>query len=82
MKSEQVEGVVEQVAGEAQNAVGKLFGDTKLEAEGTGRQASGQLTQAYGDAMDSISAFVKEKPVAAVAIGGIALLILDRLFRR
>ncbi len=82
MKSEQVEGVVEQVAGKAQSAVGKLFGDSKLEAEGTGRQASGQLTQAYGDAMDSVAAFVKEKPVAAVAIGGIALLILDRLFRR
>jgi len=32
--------------------------------------------------MNSVSAFVKEKPVAAVAIGGIALLILDRLFRR
>jgi uncharacterized protein YjbJ (UPF0337 family) len=82
MKSEQVEGVVEQVAGKTQSAVGKLFGDPTLEAEGTGRQASGQLTQAYGDAMNSVSAFVKEKPVAAVAIGGIALLILDRLFRR
>lgn len=50
MKSEQVEGVVEQVAGKAQSAVGRLFSDSKLEAEGTGRQASGQLTQAYGDA--------------------------------
>lgn len=34
MKSEQVEGVAEKVAGKAQNAVGKLFGDSKLEAEG------------------------------------------------
>ena len=33
MKSEQVEGVVEKVAGKAQSAVGKLFGDSKLEAK-------------------------------------------------
>ena len=82
MKSEQVEGVVDKVAGKAQSAVGKLFGDSKLEAEGFGRQVAGQLTQAYGDALDSVSTFVKEKPVAALAIGAIALLVLDRLLRR
>ncbi|KQM51490.1 MULTISPECIES: CsbD family protein [Pseudomonas] len=82
MRSEQVEGVVEKVAGKAQNAVGKLLCDSKLEAEGAGRQAAGQLTQTYGDALDSVSTFVKEKPVAAIAIGAIALLVLDRLFRR
>ena len=55
MKSEQVEGVVEKVAGKAQSAVGKLLGDSKIEAEGAGRQAAGQLTQTYGDALDSES---------------------------
>jgi len=44
--------------------------------------AYGQLTQTYGDALDSVSTFVKEKPVAALAIGAVALLILDRLLRR
>lgn len=34
MKSDQVEGVAEKVAGKAQSAVGKLFGDSKLGAEG------------------------------------------------
>ncbi len=82
MKSEQVEGAAEKVAGKAQSVVGKLFGDSKLEAEGAGRQAAGQLTQAYGDALEGVSTFVKEKPVAAIAIGAVALLILDRLFRR
>lgn len=82
MKSEQVEGVAEKIAGKAQSAVGKLLGDSQIEAEGAGRQAAGQLTQTYGDALDSVSAFVKEKPVAAIAIGAIALLVLDRLLRR
>ena len=82
MKNEQVEGVAEKVAGKAQSVVGQLFGDSTLEAEGAGRQAAGQLTQAYGDALEGVSTFVKEKPVAAIAIGAVALLILDRLFRR
>ncbi len=82
MKSEQVEGTVQKVAGKAQNAVGKLFGDSKLQAEGAGREAAGQLTETYGDAMNCVSNFVKEKPVAAVAIGAVALLVLGRLLRR
>lgn len=82
MKSEQVEGVAEKLAGKAQGAVGKLLGDSKLQAEGAGHEASGQLTKTYGDALDNVSAFVKDKPVAALAIGaGIALLV-SRLFRR
>lgn len=82
MKSEQVEGVAEKLAGKAQSAVGRLIGDSKMEAEGAGHQAAGQLTLTYGDALDSVSTFVKEKPVAAIAIGAVALLVLDRLFRR
>lgn len=64
MKSEQVEGVAEKLAGKAQSAVGKLIGDSKMEAEGAGHQAAGQLTKTYGDTLDSVFTFVKEKPVA------------------
>lgn len=82
MKSEQVEGVAEKLAGKAQSAVGRLLGDSKLEAEGSGRQAVGQLTKTYGDALDNVSTFVKEKPVAAIAIGAAALILINRIFRR
>lgn len=82
MKSEQIEGVTEKLAGKAQSAVGKLFGDSKLEAEGAGRQASGQLTKTYGDALDNLSTFVKEKPVAALAIGAAAVMLFSRFLRR
>jgi len=82
MKSEQVEGVAEKLAGKAQSAVGKLLGDSTLEAEGAGRQAAGQLTKTYGDTLDSVSAFIKEKPVAALAIGAAALILINRIFRR
>jgi uncharacterized protein YjbJ (UPF0337 family) len=82
MKSEQVEGVAEKLAGKAQSAVGRLIGDSTLEAEGAGRQAAGQLTKTYGDTLDSVSTFVKEKPVAALAIGAAVLLLVNRLLRR
>lgn len=82
MKSEQVEGVAEKLAGKAQSAVGKLMGDSKMEAEGVGHQAVGQLTKSYGDALDNVSTFVKEKPIAALAIGAAALILINRIFRR
>ncbi|MHB2240338.1 CsbD family protein [Pseudomonas helleri] len=62
--------------------MGKLLGDSKIEAEGAGRQAAGQLTQTYADALDSVSRFAKEKPGASIAIGAVALLVLNRLLRR
>ncbi|WP_024696309.1 CsbD family protein [Pseudomonas syringae] len=82
MKSEQVEGVAEKLVGKAQGAVGRLLGDSKLEAEGAGRQASGKLTKTYGDALDNVSTFVREKPVAALAIGAVAALFISRILRR
>ena len=82
MKSEKVEGVAEKLAGKAQSTVGKLIGDSKMEAEGAGHQAAGQLTKTYGDTLNSVSTFVKEKPVAALAIGAAALILINRIFRR
>lgn len=82
MKSEPVEGVAEKLVAKAQRPVGKLIGDLKMEAEGSGHQAAGKLTKTYGDTLDSVSTFVKEKPVAALAIGAAALILINRIFRR
>lgn len=82
MKSEQVEGLAEKLAGKAQSAVGRLIGDTKLEAEGAVRRDAGQLTQTYGDTLNSVSTFVKEKPVASLVIGAAVALLVSRFLRR
>jgi len=82
MKSEQVEGLAEKLAGKAQSAIGSLLGDSRLEAEGTARQGAGQLTQTYGDTLDSVSTFVKEKPVAALIIGAAVGILVSRFLRR
>lgn len=46
------------------SSVGRLMGDSKLEAKDTGHRAAGQLTKACADALDNVSAFFKEKPVS------------------
>ncbi|MDI9780444.1 CsbD family protein [Pseudomonas sp.] len=82
MKSEQIEGVAEKVAGKAQSAAGKWLEDPALEAEGDARQASGQLTKSYGDALDNVSTFVREKPLTALAVAAGLALVVSRLLRR
>lgn len=82
MKREQIEGVAENIAGKAQSAVGRLIDDPALEAEGEGRQAAGQVTKTYGDAVNCVSSFVKEKPFATVAIGAALAMVVSRLLRR
>lgn len=82
MKSEQVKGTVEKVAGKAQGFFGELTGDEQLQAEGVARQAAGQLQQTYGDALDSVGDFAKNKPLATVAIVAGVGLVLGLLLRR
>ncbi|WP_213881892.1 CsbD family protein [Pseudomonas sp. dw_358] len=82
MKTEQVEGIAEKVAGKAQGALGKLVGDPAVEAEGAGHEAAGQLKETYGDALDGVTSFVKENPIAALAIGAGIGILISRLLRR
>ncbi|WPP01572.1 CsbD family protein [Pseudomonas sp. HR96] len=82
MKSEQVEGAAEKLAGKAQGAFGKLVGDPGVEAEGKGHEAAGHLKETYGDALDGVTTFVKENPIAALAIGAGIGVIISRLLRR
>jgi len=83
MKSEQVKGTVEKVAGKAQGFLGDLTGDEQLQAQGLARQTAGQLQQTYGDALDTVSDFARNKPLATVAVvAGIGLLMGLLLRRR
>ncbi|MGJ7550974.1 CsbD family protein [Pseudomonas alloputida] len=82
MKREQIEGVAEKLAGKAQSAAGQWLEDPALEAEGDARQASGELTKRYGDALDNVSAFVREKPLTALAVAAGLALVVSRLLRR
>lgn len=83
MRSEQVKGAVNKVAGKAQDAVGELVNDEQMQLEGSARQAAGQLQETYGEALDTVSGFVRDKPLASVAIlAGLGLLAGLLLRRR
>ncbi|ROL84147.1 CsbD family protein [Pseudomonas chlororaphis] len=75
MRSEQIKGAVGTAAGKAQGVAGELLDDQQMRLEGAARQAAGQLQETYGDALESVSRFVRDKPMASVAIlAGIGLL--------
>ncbi|MCB2254027.1 CsbD family protein [Pseudomonas chlororaphis] len=83
MRSEQIKGAVGTAAGKAQGAVGELLDDSQMRLEGAAREAAGQLQQSYGDALDNVSRFVREKPLASVALlAGVGLLAGLLLRRR
>ncbi|MDE1166685.1 MAG: CsbD family protein [Pseudomonas sp.] len=81
MRTEEIKGAVQKVAGKAQGALGDLTGDSQLQMEGQAREAAGQLQQSYGEVLDTVGDFVKRRPLASVAIGAGVLLVLRRLLR-
>ncbi|OLF54656.1 CsbD family protein [Pseudomonas chlororaphis] len=83
MRSEQIKGAVGTAAGKAQGAVGEWLDDERMQVQGAAREAAGRLQESYGDALDGVSTFVREKPLASVAIlAGIGLLAGLLLRRR
>jgi uncharacterized protein YjbJ (UPF0337 family) len=53
MDKDRVEGVGHQVKGAVKEAVGKVTGDTKTEAEGAAEKTAGKVQNAVGGLKDS-----------------------------
>ena len=54
MDENQVEGAARNFGGKAQEAAGKLTGDTKLKADGTYDQAAGTAQKAFGQVKEAV----------------------------
>jgi uncharacterized protein YjbJ (UPF0337 family) len=54
MDRQHVEGVSKQISGSLKEAVGKVTGDTKTEAEGAAEKAAGKAQSAVGRAKDKV----------------------------
>jgi uncharacterized protein YjbJ (UPF0337 family) len=54
MDKDRTAGVGKQVIGAAKQAVGKLVGDAKLQADGKAEQVEGRLQNAIGSAKDTV----------------------------
>ncbi len=53
MDKDRVEGAAHQAKGAIKEAVGKVTGDTKVEAEGAAEKAAGKVQNAVGGVKDS-----------------------------
>lgn len=82
MRSEQIKGAVDKLAGRAQGAVGELMDDPQMQAAGATRQVVGQMQQSYGEALDHATDFVREKPLATLAIMAGLGILAGLLLRR
>jgi uncharacterized protein YjbJ (UPF0337 family) len=52
--SDKIAGVGNKAAGSVKQAVGKTIGDKKMEAEGAGQKARGQVQEKIGDAKSRV----------------------------
>jgi uncharacterized protein YjbJ (UPF0337 family) len=54
MDKDRVEGMAHQAKGAVKEAVGKIMGDKKVEAEGTAEKAAGKVQNAVGGVKDTL----------------------------
>lgn len=89
MNEDTVEGTVGKVAGKVQGAAGDMLGDSKMQADGTIRQAAGYVQENYGAAVDQVRGLseelaerVQESPLLAV-LGAVGIgYLLGRITAR
>ncbi len=54
MDKDRIEGAAKQAKGAVKDAIGKVTGDTKLQAEGKADKAEGKVQNAVGGAKDKL----------------------------
>ena len=59
LDKDRLEGIGKKVTGSVKEAVGKVTGDTKLQAEGTADKAGGTAQNAVGGAKDAVRDSIK-----------------------
>ena len=60
MDKDRVEGTGKKVTGSVKEAIGKVTGDTKLQAEGKADKVAGKAQSAVGGAKDAVRDSVKK----------------------
>ncbi|RYE97539.1 MAG: CsbD family protein [Oxalobacteraceae bacterium] len=60
MDKDRVDGIGKKVAGSDKEAIGKVTGDTKLEAEGVAQKTAGKAQNAVGGVKDTVRDTVKK----------------------
>jgi len=59
MDKDRIEGAAKQVKGTIKEAIGKVTGDAKIQAEGVGEKTAGKIQSGVGGAKDALRDTVK-----------------------
>ena len=62
MTDQRIEGVATELQGKAQNGLGRLTGDSKLQVEGKLNEVKGKALDAYGRVIDGLDGMVEKAP--------------------
>lgn len=60
MDKDRAEGIGKKITGSVKEAIGKVTGDTKIQAEGTAEKTAGTAQNAVGGAKDTLRDAVKK----------------------
>jgi uncharacterized protein YjbJ (UPF0337 family) len=60
MDKDRIEGVAKQVTGSIKEAIGKVTGDTRTEAEGAAEKTAGKVQNSVGGAKDTVRDALKK----------------------
>lgn len=60
MDKDRIAGAAKQATGSVKEAIGKVTGDTKVQAEGTTEKASGKVQNTVGGAKDGVCDTLKD----------------------
>ncbi|HYG26091.1 MAG TPA: CsbD family protein [Caulobacteraceae bacterium] len=62
MTDQRIEGAATQLEGKAQNGLGRLTGDGKLQLDGKLNEVKGKALDAYGRVIDGLDGLVEKAP--------------------
>ena len=68
MSGTQAEGTIRNVAGKAEEAAGRMMGDSTTEMRGKARQIAGQAQGAFGEAVETMRDIASDQPLIALAL--------------
>ncbi|CAM3216288.1 CsbD family protein [Sphingomonas zeae] len=92
MNTDTINGTATDFGGKVKEGLGVAMNDKTMQAEGKGEQLSGKTQKVFGDAKDSVDQavrplfdqarqFVRDRPFASAALGGVLGLALINTLR-
>jgi uncharacterized protein YjbJ (UPF0337 family) len=81
METGKAEGMVNEMAGKVENAVGGIIGDSSAQVSGKARELSGKAQQLCADTTSILRDAAADKPLTTIALVGLAAFVAGAIWR-